>query len=345
MIFVRVKGHDHSSAHVAESFPCLLGRSLKCDIRIDEASVSARHARIDQRGDVFVLQDLGSTNGILHNGHRVAEVILKKNETVLLGDVEVQLTFDEPLLKTKPSARVDVVPETSARKLATLTLMTLIVGYVLLCMPPAADFYAEFWPPDRPQEIASAGFVLWLFALGAAFIVSLFCKLNTKRFHFHRIFGLMVATIFMSQLLDNLMGTVVFNLHNLAFAPFLWHIGYAAIAFWFVYRLQRYAFSRWRRRLRALVAAAFAVLTMVAIQITNLSARGSGDRTDITELGLPIVDPARLATTTSDMADHLKHSAELAERERQRVLKKIMLRQEEDDDKGPREAPRETSRP
>ena len=36
MIVVRVHEHDHPVSHPVEDFPCLIGRSLKSAIRIDE---------------------------------------------------------------------------------------------------------------------------------------------------------------------------------------------------------------------------------------------------------------------------------------------------------------------
>ena len=48
-----------------------IGRDGKLAIRIDEPLVSRRHARIERRGEVWVLVDLGSTNFTRLNGQRV----------------------------------------------------------------------------------------------------------------------------------------------------------------------------------------------------------------------------------------------------------------------------------
>src|SRR3954453_1238286 len=50
----------------------LIGRAPSCGIKLDERSVSRRHARIVRRDDVYYLEDLGSTAGTLLNDVRLA---------------------------------------------------------------------------------------------------------------------------------------------------------------------------------------------------------------------------------------------------------------------------------
>jgi hypothetical protein len=59
-----------------EEFPLLfpsmeVGRSLQCDIRLEEETVSLLHARIVEENGRFYIQDLKSTNGTYLNGKRV----------------------------------------------------------------------------------------------------------------------------------------------------------------------------------------------------------------------------------------------------------------------------------
>ena len=49
----------------------VLGRSRECDIQIEDANVSRRHAELRQEGTAFWIVDLDSTNGIEVNGRRV----------------------------------------------------------------------------------------------------------------------------------------------------------------------------------------------------------------------------------------------------------------------------------
>jgi pSer/pThr/pTyr-binding forkhead associated (FHA) protein len=69
----------------------LIGRDLSADIVLDDPKVSRRHARVERRGDEFVIRDLGSTNGIWRAGDRVDEYPLAEGEAVRIG--KAQLLF------------------------------------------------------------------------------------------------------------------------------------------------------------------------------------------------------------------------------------------------------------
>jgi hypothetical protein len=49
----------------------VLGRSRECDVVIDDANVSRRHAEIRPSGGSWIVRDLGSTNGVKVNGRRL----------------------------------------------------------------------------------------------------------------------------------------------------------------------------------------------------------------------------------------------------------------------------------
>jgi hypothetical protein len=59
-----------------------IGRSRQCDIVVDDANVSRKHAEVRPRGGSWVLTDLGSTNGSVLNGRRIdhAEVLNSGDE-------------------------------------------------------------------------------------------------------------------------------------------------------------------------------------------------------------------------------------------------------------------------
>ena len=73
----------------------ILGRSEKCAVYIADPRASRRHAEICWDGEVTTLSDLGSANGTLLNGRRVAHV-----ETLRDGDeitiASAVLTFHDP---------------------------------------------------------------------------------------------------------------------------------------------------------------------------------------------------------------------------------------------------------
>jgi hypothetical protein len=68
----------------------LIGRSRECDIQLDDPNTSRRHAEVRREGSTWVVADLGSTNGIKVNGHRVAETELHPGDEVTLGLVRLR---------------------------------------------------------------------------------------------------------------------------------------------------------------------------------------------------------------------------------------------------------------
>ncbi len=61
--------------HVDVLGPVVVGRSPSSDIVIDEPYVSATHARFTIQGPALVLEDLGSTNGTMVNGHTIDQPV------------------------------------------------------------------------------------------------------------------------------------------------------------------------------------------------------------------------------------------------------------------------------
>ena len=74
--------------HVDILGPVVIGRSPSSDIVIDEPYVSASHARFTIQGPALVLEDLGSANGTMVNGHIIEQpVTLRDTDEVQVGDV------------------------------------------------------------------------------------------------------------------------------------------------------------------------------------------------------------------------------------------------------------------
>jgi hypothetical protein len=65
--------------------PTTIGRGSDCDVVLADAHASRHHARLEARGGLIVLTDLGSTNGLRVNGHRVREVVLGVGDRIELG--------------------------------------------------------------------------------------------------------------------------------------------------------------------------------------------------------------------------------------------------------------------
>ena len=72
------------------SRPLHLGRSPAADVMLEHLSVSRRHAVVATRGEVVVVLDDRSLNGIVVNGERVGEAVLAHGDEIRLGDVSIR---------------------------------------------------------------------------------------------------------------------------------------------------------------------------------------------------------------------------------------------------------------
>ncbi len=72
----------------------VLGRSRECDIQIEDANVSRRHAELRQEGTAFWIVDLDSTNGVEVNGRKVKRARLDPGDTFTVGSTEVTFSTE-----------------------------------------------------------------------------------------------------------------------------------------------------------------------------------------------------------------------------------------------------------
>jgi diguanylate cyclase (GGDEF)-like protein len=64
---------------------CVVGRSAKADIQIDQESVSRHHCKIVSTGNSYILRDLESTNGTYVNDEFVDEYVLRDGDRIKVG--------------------------------------------------------------------------------------------------------------------------------------------------------------------------------------------------------------------------------------------------------------------
>jgi pSer/pThr/pTyr-binding forkhead associated (FHA) protein len=72
----------------------VLGRSRECDIQVEDANVSRRHAELRQEGAAYWVVDLDSTNGIEVNGRRVKRAKLEPGDVFTVGSTEVTFSTE-----------------------------------------------------------------------------------------------------------------------------------------------------------------------------------------------------------------------------------------------------------
>jgi hypothetical protein len=68
----------------------VIGRSRDCDIVLDDAGISRRHAEVRSGPGGWTIEDLASTNGVLVNGHTLAgRRQLRPGDRIELGSTEI----------------------------------------------------------------------------------------------------------------------------------------------------------------------------------------------------------------------------------------------------------------
>ncbi len=72
-----------------------IGRSLNNIIRIDNAAVSKRHARIIKEGKQYFIEDLNSTNGTYLNDYRVTGLPLRDRDRITIGKHTLDVSIEE----------------------------------------------------------------------------------------------------------------------------------------------------------------------------------------------------------------------------------------------------------
>jgi len=92
-----------------------IGRADTNQLILEHPKVSRNHAEIQRKGELFVLRDLGSTNGILYGEERVDQLILQDGDEFKIGDatmvyksgfVEESLTMADASLPKSSSRRI-----------------------------------------------------------------------------------------------------------------------------------------------------------------------------------------------------------------------------------------------
>jgi pSer/pThr/pTyr-binding forkhead associated (FHA) protein len=84
-----------------------IGRSPENSIRLDDTSVSSRHAEVVLVAENCYLKDLGSTNGTVVNGQPVKEVQLRAGDRIRFGKVEASFEREVASAAAQPLPRLE----------------------------------------------------------------------------------------------------------------------------------------------------------------------------------------------------------------------------------------------
>jgi len=89
-------GNDSGKEFPVSTDVSVVGRSLDCDIVLNDPSVSRKHFEIHFRDGGWILKDLGSVNGTNVNGERVdGEIPLDEDSKIEVGQTMMSLLIDQ----------------------------------------------------------------------------------------------------------------------------------------------------------------------------------------------------------------------------------------------------------
>jgi hypothetical protein len=81
---------DQGGQRISLPNQAIIGRMPGCDVQLEDPSVSRRHARISRAPNGWLIEDLGSTNGVTVNGANVEREYLSGGEDIELGNVRMR---------------------------------------------------------------------------------------------------------------------------------------------------------------------------------------------------------------------------------------------------------------
>ena len=127
------QGHELKRLPLREA-ALAIGRGKDRDLMLDSPAVSRQHAKLEARGHSLIVEDLGSANGTLLNGQRIAgPEALHEGDEVRIGDFVLRLRRDAMADADKTMIRPP--PKAAAA-------------------PPATDPAALIRVPERPPAPA-----------------------------------------------------------------------------------------------------------------------------------------------------------------------------------------------
>lgn len=134
----------------------VLGRDLACDIVVNDPEVSRRHARIYTQGDLFYIEDNGSTNGTCVNGQRLmGPSALQSGDRINIGE-KIALMFEA--VRVDPDATmVSMAKPVIPAAAATIAIPPEAAPVVPEPAAPAAPVIRPVIRPVEPAAPAAGG--------------------------------------------------------------------------------------------------------------------------------------------------------------------------------------------
>jgi pSer/pThr/pTyr-binding forkhead associated (FHA) protein len=101
---VEIPGQKPKHHGLPPKTSCLIGRHPRCDLVINNPSVSGKHAQLEVQDGKVIVQDLGSTNGTWYKHQRVTQTQLFVGDKIRLGGQDMWLLEIINNSKTTPTS-------------------------------------------------------------------------------------------------------------------------------------------------------------------------------------------------------------------------------------------------
>ncbi len=92
---VIIEGHAEGMEYPIEKVSTVLGRDKNADIMIKDPSISRQHAAIIYHDSMFILKDLGSTNGTYMKSKKIEKARIRHRDKFQIGDTVIQFILEE----------------------------------------------------------------------------------------------------------------------------------------------------------------------------------------------------------------------------------------------------------
>ena len=117
--------YGRETRFIIHKLPAIVGRDEGADVRLMDPWISHRHCQIDQIGNVLVVRDFDSKNGIFLHGHHVRESHLMPGDHLTIGRTEVIVRYHstEQTAKTSDIEKPPRKKPSKARPSETLELL------------------------------------------------------------------------------------------------------------------------------------------------------------------------------------------------------------------------------
>lgn len=91
----------------------VVGREPTCEIHIDNLGISRQHCAFSTRGEAFIVQDMGSSNGTFVNGRKITEHFLNNDDEIVIGKYTLKFKNEQQSAPAaSKGAESEAVPDT-----------------------------------------------------------------------------------------------------------------------------------------------------------------------------------------------------------------------------------------